>query len=303
MGYAMRIHLKTSCKNREKLIDFCLKGENQYLAIGWSYVYPLDENMKAIASYQDYYRVVKSIEKRVNHALNVFMRAGEDDLFWTRDLNGCYWICRATGTAQSYFDASLDIGAVLPIEAYKVGLDVPGQIKASFNRPRGGTAESIKSESIAEFSKYIFNLSSGRDFYKYEEINGDFLDNLPASELEELVIAYLQLKENYYVLSNSIANKSTTVKVECELISRDRSNGEKAVVQVKGGHSREIDTLDYQNFSDDGYFIYLFAPKILNKDKVKNVIEITKKDLHLFYTEYKPVLPASITAWENLFSF
>lgn len=303
MGYAMRIHLKTSCKNREKLIDFCLKGKNQYLAIGWSYVYPLDENMKAIASYQDYYRVVKSIEKRVTHALNVFMRAGEDDLFWTRDLNGCYWICRATGTAQSFFNASLDIGAVLPIEAYKVGLDVPGQIKASFNRPRGGTAESIKSESIAEFSKYIFNLSSGRDFYKYEEINGDFLDNLPASELEELVIAYLQLKENYYVLSNSIANKSTTVKVECELISRDRSNGEKAVVQVKGGHSREIDTLDYQNFSDDGYFIYLFAPKILNKDKVKNVIEITKKDLHLFYTEYKSVLPASITAWENLFSF
>ena len=120
--------------------------------------------------------------------------------------------------------------------------------------------------------------------------------------MEELVIAYLQIKENYYVLSNSIANKSTTIKIECELISRDLSKLKKAVVQVKGGFSKEIDALDYKQFSDNGYLVYLFAPQIRNKDKVKNVVEITKKDLITFYKEYKTILPDSITKWENLFS-
>lgn len=126
--------------------------------------------------------------------------------------------------------------------------------------------------------------------------------NLPDFELEELVIAYLQIKENYYLLSNSIARKSTTVKIECELISRDLSNPRKAVVQVKGGSSKEIDARNYQAFVDAGYLVYLFAPHILNQDKVNHIVEITREDLLGFYQEYKPILPDSITRWEDLFS-
>ena len=252
-------------------------------------------------TYQDYYYAVKKSVKRMNHALNVFWCAKENDLLWTRDLDGCYWICRVTNIAQPYFNKSMDIGAILPIEAYKVGSDIPGQIKASFNRPRAGTAESIRDELITEFSKYIFNIKSGNSFYEYKDNNGDFLKNLPDFELEELVISYLQIKENYYVLSNSIANKSTTIKIECELISRDISNPRKAVVQVKGGYSKEINALDFQTFSNDGYLVYLFAPKVCNKDAVKNIIEITKEELLSFYREYRHILPDSITKWENLF--
>lgn len=108
----------------------------------------------------------------------------------------------------------------------------------------------------------------------YKKTDGNFLDNLPDFKLEELVIAYLQLKENYYVLSNSIANKSTTVKIECELISRDISTPRKAVVQVKGGHSRKIDASDYKEYVNDGYLVYLYAPQIVNKDK--NTIELQR---------------------------
>lgn len=39
MEYVVRIHLKTSSKDRNELINFCLKGKKQYLAIGWSYVH------------------------------------------------------------------------------------------------------------------------------------------------------------------------------------------------------------------------------------------------------------------------
>ena len=34
-----RIHLKTDCDFRDKLIDFCLNGKKQYVALGWSYLH------------------------------------------------------------------------------------------------------------------------------------------------------------------------------------------------------------------------------------------------------------------------
>ena len=158
-----------------------------------------------------------------------------------------------------------------------------------------------KSLSIIGNFEYVFNLKSGKSQYDYVTTKSDFLSNLPDFELEELVISYLQIKENYYLLSNSIANKSTTVKIECELISRDISDPRKAVVQVKGGHSKEVDALDYMDYVSHNYLVYLFAPTIINIDKTKNVIEITKDDLNSFYKEYKSILPESIVRWENLF--
>ena len=95
----MRINIKPSCSDeeREKLIEDCLKNnlEEQYVAIGWSYVYTDDGKLiepKTFNSYEDFYNeAVKCIKERkckVNHALNSFLYVKEGDLFWTRDLNG-----------------------------------------------------------------------------------------------------------------------------------------------------------------------------------------------------------------------
>ncbi len=299
MNYVIRINLKTDALDRKKLVDFCLLNkERQYVAIGWSYVYKMD---KYIPDYKSYYYAVKDNVDRINHAHNVFWDVVEGSLFWTRDLEGNYWICRAKGSAQSYCDFDLDIGAVVPVEAYKVGLEVPGQIKASFNRPRGGTVENIYDEIIVEYSKFIFNKVSGRDEYQYKNLTGDILDNLPDLDLEELVIIYLQVAKDYYVLSNSIANKSTTIKIECELISRTDKEFKKAVVQVKGGKTKTLDALDYKSYVEDGYLVYLYAPEILNIDHVSNCIVIEKSDLNSFFKENHSILPESITKWECLF--
>lgn len=299
MNFVTRINLKTSGIDRQELINFCLNNENQYLAIGWSYIYNLNQN---INNYEAFYYAVKDNVKRINPAFNIFWRVKEGDLFWTRDLEGNYWICRVIDKAEPKFDENMDIGAIIPVKAYKVGLEVPGQIKASFNRPRGGITQCIYDESIVEYSKYIYNQASGNNIYNYKKTTCELLDNLPDFDLEELVIAYLQIKENYYVLSNSIANKSTTIKIECELISRDKLNFRKAVLQVKGGKTKSINALDYKSYVDDGYIVYLYAPQINNIDKLENCIEITKKDLHSFYNDYKTNLPKSITKWENLFN-
>ena len=88
--HVTRINLKTDkdMKKREGLINFCLKGEIKYVAIGWSHIYGTRE----IKDYRDYYDIVKESEKRngkrINSALNTFLDTKADDLFWTRDLDG-----------------------------------------------------------------------------------------------------------------------------------------------------------------------------------------------------------------------
>ena len=63
--YATRVNLKTNCLDRKELIDFCLNGTKQYLAIGWSYVYSSEEDGNKICSYADYFEAVKNSEKRI----------------------------------------------------------------------------------------------------------------------------------------------------------------------------------------------------------------------------------------------
>ena len=313
MDYVTRINLKTSTNQREKLIDFCLNGKNifsddekaqgkaQFLAIGWSCV-----DIES-GQYSDFYNAVKvyvhSQHKKINPALNVFSYADVNDLFWTRDMNGVYWICRVTEPAKAYSNKDLDIGAVLPIEAYKFGLEVPGQIKASFNRARGGIVQRLQYPAIIEYSKFVFNKLGGEDYYDINlNIANNVIENLPDFELEELVISYLQIVKGYYLLSNSIANKSTTIKIECQLISRDVNNVKKAVVQVKGPKANELNASEFKAFEEEGYYIYLYAPGVKKLEEMKNVIQITTEELQEFYREYKAILPESITQFENLFN-
>lgn len=127
------------------------------------------------------------------------------------------------------------------------------------------------------------------------------MDNLPDFDLEELVISYIQVKYDYYVFSNSIASKSTTIKVECEFLSRDPKWVRKAVVQVKGRKAEALDALQFADFTKNGYEVFLFAPEVMNADKVDNIIVITPNELLDFYENYKVILPDSITQWENLY--
>ena len=311
--HVTRINLKTATDHRKELIDFCLNGKNvftddekaqgkaQFLAIGWSCVDFESDDFSAF--YDTVVEYVHGQNRRLNPALKIFKEARVNDLFWTRDLNGVYWICRVKNHAKAYLNKELDIGAILPVEAYKFGLEVPGQIKASFNRSRGGIVERLKDSTIIEYSKYIFNKLSKKDYYEINlNIANNVIDNLPDFELEELVISYLQIVKGYYLLSNSIANKSTTVKIECQLISRDVNNVKKAVVQVKGPKAPALNALSFKDYEDKGYCIYLYAPKVDKLEETKNVIRIYDEELKAFYKEYKAILPESITQFENLFN-
>lgn len=297
MDYVARLHLKTNTCHRQEMVDFCLNNSEQYVAIGWS---RLSEGITS-DDFREYYNRIKQENGKANPAINIFQNAKVDDLLWTRDLNGNYWICKVKSPVKVVCDKRMDIGSLIPVEAYNFGMQVPGQIKASFTRINGGTAGYIRDEIIVEYSKLVFNQLSQSNYYQVIPYVGGLLDNLPDFDLEELVISYLQVKENYYVLSNSIAKKSTTIKIECEMMSRDVENPRKAVVQVKGKKARELDALDFKQYVEEGYIVYLHAPKISNLDQLKNVVRIYDSTLLDFYEKNKPILPASITQWEDLF--
>lgn len=288
----IRINLKTHAENRKDLIDYCLNNHKQFLAIGWA---------GEFGTFEAYFNTVRSGMKRINPVLNIFRNVAIDDLFWTRDLEGNYWICRSKGKAEAFFSKELDIGAVIPVEAYKVGLQVPGQIKASFNRANAGTANEIRDAIIEEYSKATYNNLSQTEHYQVNQLRGNLLDNLPDFDLEELVISYIQIKYDYYVLSNSIASKSTTIKIECEFLSRNPANVSKAVVQVKGKKAATLDAMQFSSFVEAGYKVFLFAPNVENAEKLKNIIVITPSELLDFYNTYKIILPKSITQWEKLY--
>ena len=311
--HVTRINLKTATDYRKELIDFCLNGKNvftddekaqgkaQFLAIGWSCVDFESDDFSAF--YDTVVEYVHGQNRRLNPALKIFKEARVNDLFWTRDLNGVYWICRVKNHAKAYLNKELDIGAILPVEAYEFGLEVPGQIKASFNRARGGIVQRLQYPAITEYSKVVFNKLSGKNYYDINlSIANNVIENLPDFELEELVISYLQIVKGYYLLSNSIANKSTTVKIECQLISRDVNDVKKAVVQVKGPKAPALNALSFKDYENKGYYIYLYAPKVDNLEEMKNVIQFTTEELQAFYKEYKAILPESITQFENLFN-
>ena len=311
--HVTRINLKTATDHRKELIDFCLNGKNvftddekaqgkaQFLAIGWSCVDFESDDFSAF--YDTVVEYVHGQNRRLNPALKIFKEARVNDLFWTRDLNGVYWICRVKNHAKAYLNKELDIGVILPVEAYEFGLEVPGQIKASFNRARGGIVQRLQYPAITEYSKVVFNKLSGKNCYDINlSIANNVIENLPDFELEELVISYLQIVKGYYLLSNSIANKSTTVKIECQLISRDVNDVKKAVVQVKGPKAPALNALSFKDYENKGYYIYLYAPKVDNLEEMKNVIQFTTEELQAFYKEYKAILPESITQFENLFN-
>lgn len=307
-NFVARVHLNPDVQDknqgRKKLIEFCLKNaNNQYLAIGWSCTYP-DNN--TVSNFSDFYEATrvwcKENSKRIDTSLNLFRQSQIGDLFWTRDLEGYYWICRAKSEPVAHCDRMLDIGALLPVEAYQFQLEVPGQIKAAFNRKNGGVVQRIYDKTILNYSRFVFNKCSGTNTYEIEnQTYGDIISNLPDFELEELVISYIQIKYDYYVLSNSIANKSTTIAIECEFMSRSIKNPKRAVVQVKG-EKGEIDVSQYNSYLEKGYDVFLYSMNYRNKTVNDHIIYIERNELLEFYKRYKTVLPESITYWEDLFS-
>lgn len=281
-----RMHLKTSTEYRERLINYCLKSD-KVLAIGWS---GLQERTS-----------IDSFIKRIGGngvVPKTFFGLQLNDLVWTRDLDGIYYLCRITGRPELKCIEELDIGAVVPVEVLKVGTQVPGVIVSRFSQ-RGATIQPIVGNDAMEmYAKEIYNSLTDTE-YRYEnkkESYGDLLEFLPPLDLEELIIDYIQIKYNYYLVKNSVAKNDTTVKVECEFMPRSVGEEKPAVVQVKGGN-KELPSEDFLSYVREGKKVFLFFSNQKYGNAYEGIEFIKKEDVYKFVRDYFDVLPQCIKVW------
>lgn len=59
---------------------------------------------------------------------------------------------------------------------------------------------------------------------------------------------------------------------------------------MKCKKAKEHDALEFKQYVDEGYLVYLYAPRVINLDKIENVVSIGDNDLLDFYKKYKLIL-------------
>lgn len=182
---------------------------------------------------------------------------------------------------------------------------VPGCIKRSLTM--FGTAQAISSnQSLLKYSDWLFrnqldikdicsNLNINDINIKLQLKTPHFIFNvIDADETEDLVGLFLQ-HEMKWLMMKSSAYKSKRV-FECEFQRSQHGLPETAYMQVKSGHSINLDCQDYIKYLLPNSYIYLFstsANPYLNTDASDQIIPIKHEDVFSFALNNIEILPLS----------
>ncbi|MEA2103231.1 MAG: hypothetical protein U9P79_01125 [Candidatus Cloacimonadota bacterium] len=229
--YLFRIHIRPGggSASMEDTFEYCLK--NGLLGVGWR-----TETNKNTTDWDEYFGEASGIHDNLNVCHYIKKWVGKDDLVWTRDMAGEYYLARVISGWEYFVDGEsiekdIDIANVFRVEFQEVAIDqVPGKVIACFRAPR--TIQEIADEKAREFSKYLWNRLSREK--KYEVDNSKFHNifmMLDDEETEDLVFLYLQ-SLGWYKAPNSRKADSMSF----EYLSVNPKTGEKALTQVKTGN-------------------------------------------------------------------
>lgn len=288
-----RIHLKAAAQVGVDQRKLCL--DKGIVGVGWQVEYDsgpvLWEYYFMAASLKYGARNWKIALTAIKHRIQI------DDLIWTRDWNGSYFIGRIT--SDWYYDTSpecsaADIVNVRSCEWRRVGTDeaVPGKIVSSFRAPR--TVQVINDPSSYEFSRVIYNTRSSTNFFLLASVVGqDIFSLLSPNDCEDALAIYLQVRFKYFIIPSSC--KFDTMAYEFEL--KNSESGKSAVAQVKTGWTT-LNRDDYQNLEVD---IFLFATCGIYYGALKsNIFVISPETIRLFLFEHTILLPEKIKTWVEL---
>ena len=291
-----RINLKTSAKRGINPRTYCL--ENSLVGIGWPIRNWGDEEV----NWKNYIELGRKNEgykgKGWSAATNAIKnRMKIDDLIWTRDEEGNYFIGRILSdwiydNSQQALDA--DMVNVRKCEWYKIGTveSVTGKVVNSF-RARS-TSQIVNDNAVKIFSKNTYNKKSNTQYYQEEVITEkDIFSLLSADDCEDALALFLQVEFDFMIIPSSC--KKDTQHIEYEL--KHRKTGKKAVCQVKSGHVG-LDANKYNKIESD---VYLFATSgVYNKrDFKENIYFIDPETIRQFLFSNKILLPEKIAFWVN----
>lgn len=284
-----RIHLKTAAQKGVDQRQLCI--DNNIFGVGWQIGY---KNVPV--SWEEYHASASKMynDKSWTTALNAIKnRIKIDDLIWTRDWHGNYYLGRVIG--DWYYDTSkecseADIVNVRKCEWHKIGTieSVPGAVINGLRSSR--TVQIINDKTSCIFSQIVYNKKVGKEFYKVDNSNKDIFSLLSDKDCEDVLAIFLQVKYNYYIIPSS-CKKDT---MAYEFVLQHRETGNIAVAQVKSGNV-PLNSDNYNNIEHD---VFLFATSgVYHGSTKKNIKTIDPKQIRNFLNEQTHLLPNNLKVW------
>ena len=218
----------------------------------------------------------------------------ENDLIWTRDTMGRYYLGRVTSPWEYLATPEAlqaDIVNICHCELVSVDADkVPGRVVASF-RPRR-TIQAIWSWMVDIYSQLLWNEISGNHQYALQfPENPDIYTFLDDLETENAVAIYLQMCGWLYLPAS---RQPDTMGYEYILINREEPF-EKAVVQVKTGDTTQLNRDDFSGFEERVFLFQSYGNYAGAQHPHVECIE--PEDLREFLFDNRDILPQSIRRW------
>jgi hypothetical protein len=281
--YLLRIHIRPygGSATPEETFEYCKK--NGLLGVGWR----INSNTN-ITDWDEYFSAASKIYENLNVCKYIKKWVSKDDLVWTRDTKGEYYLAKVVSgweyfVDQEAIDKDIDIANIFRVELKWVPIDrVPGKVIACFRAQR--TIQEIADEKAVEYSKFLWNSITGTNTYAVDTKKfSDIFMLLDDEETEDLVFLYLQ-SLGWYVVPNS--RKADSMSFEYMLICP--KTREKALAQIKTGNV----SLNKEEYKDYKYKIFLFQSNDLyHGADCDNVTIITRKELNDFIKNNLDLLP------------
>lgn len=288
-----RLNIKPDAAEGVDPRKFCF--ERCILGIGW----PVNANAPLD---WDTYRNLGSKEyqgdghKSWRAATNAIHNMAINDLCWTRDADGSYYLGRVAGeweyrSAEEYRNA--DIVNVRPCEWFPTGgIDsVPGKVLNSFIP--SATVQRVRDDSSNMYSRVKYNQLIGNAHYDSPvDKNLDLLALVSPEDCEDIVAIYLQEKLGYRFIPSS--HRSDTVRTEFVL---KKAKGNQAYVQVKQGNI-DLRLDEFKQNADDPRDWYLFTTKGRYTGKGHNCLHcLNADDMRKFALENRNLMSNRVQTW------
>jgi len=285
-----RIHIRPrgGAANSEISVAYCL-SEN-VLGVGWQ-----TKSQKNGSTWEEYLREASEIygAKQLSRVRYLKQNIKKDDLIWTRDTHGSYYLAKVESEWEYYTNEAAqkaDIVNVVRCDIRKVSsVDaVPGKVIACFRPTR--SIQRIGDPTAADYSSSLWNKMTKTEYYPVSEGGqSNIFSCLNSEETEDVIFIYLQTK-GWLVIPNS--RKGDTMSYEFYVIhSETRAKG---ITQVKTGNT-PLDRKDYANKAER---VFLFQSNgIYRGEEVTGVTCLSPTEIEAFMHENREIMPSSITFW------
>ncbi len=288
-----RLHVNTSCKDREGTLRFCLGGG--FLGMGW----PVRDNGTRDVTWEHYEQVAGEwYDEGVNPSVRALHDLPDAALIWTRNTRGAYYLGKVTGPwrylAGDQAD-HFDIHNVRPARIVACGLEsvVPGKVANAFIPRR--TLQRLTDKAARRYSASLFAQLTSEPAPWRPTLDEALASCLTSQDLEDLLAVYLQRRHGYLVLPGS--RRPDTPAYEYVLRHPD---GHTAVVQVKSGWStvpRDAGSLPVEAADR----VYVFSPTgSYGENPAPNVTAIAFDELTGFMRDEPTCLPPTVEHWARL---